>query len=588
MSAHRYSLKTDPRLSAVSAVIYPAGAVVNGDQASTTTVTVMSGHSFAASDKAVTAGDRRSVIIDAVHAMSSIAPTVLTLSTAAQFNDLDYIVNLETETGLTTNPDGSIALPSWDGSSVTVWKDSDKTNAYTNATVPVDSDGEIVFYGQGDSYWVVLIDSSRNGVQLYAGIGPESPPKTSTISVFSATNYATKSYHVIRDGDDVQDVFDSVPAGDADAPTIVYVEPGQHSGVFHYYKNNTSLVGLGGAEQCIFVRESTTGGNNPGAFNIIDPDNLTTEVSNVRIDGICFINQLNGTTGGGNPPEPALSIGRNTQAGEWDNIYVTNCLIIGNHDALQLFGNDTSRGSCYIHNNRILSNHDALTIKCNGHVFSSSNMIVSNDGGVHPMITGQDSPQDIVNWKTTGIHINCSGPPVAYDPAVDRFFSSNDTIHVIGGASSLTGEKLAGIYVYETAGAAVCPSIRVTNPNIFVHWTADAANTDDTVAGIHLDDTVTAAQGAFVVQGGSIEVLVDDQSSAVAEAIGIYNSTDAGASTYIRVIGTHVSCTERTSGTATSAKTTHANANIELNIFSDDAVDGGTGVIAAAPNITEE
>ncbi len=172
MPQSKYFQKLEDRVPAANGVVFLRGAQINGAQSAVTTVTVQEPHGLVAADLFLYALDRFTVTTDRVFTVDSVTATTVTFTGAAfTFPDEALLVPMGTDTGGNLRADGSFELPNWDGSSVTIYRDIAADVAFTNATVPVDPGGELTFYGDGSTFWLVIIDNGRRPVQVYRDIG---------------------------------------------------------------------------------------------------------------------------------------------------------------------------------------------------------------------------------------------------------------------------------------------------------------------------------------------------------------------------------------------------------------------------------
>jgi len=171
----RYNLQLGGRLPLHDAVIYPRGAIVNGNQNNVAQVTVHNGHDFSVNDKFYYALSRSNIYKQRVFSVGSNGFSSTTLrftppqstTTRFSFPDGALLVPLGADTGCTQNPDGSWSDPNFDGSSVAVYADPNGDSQYLNATVPIEPGGDLGFWCSVPDIWVLARDSRQNIQRIY-------------------------------------------------------------------------------------------------------------------------------------------------------------------------------------------------------------------------------------------------------------------------------------------------------------------------------------------------------------------------------------------------------------------------------------
>jgi len=357
---------------------------------------------------------------------------------------------------------------------------------------------------------------------------------------------------VIWPGDVVQTKLNLLSAGTETAWNVVLVMPGVYTGEFFLKKSYTALIGLD-PQTTVFLKNAVVSDGDPGTFNVYDPAAPTALISHVLIRGLRFVNQLSGASGaGGDAPEPALSIGQaNTggaDEGQWDDVIVENCIIEGNHDGLQVFGNTGQPNrTLIVRNNIIRSVHDAWTVKANGQIFSHHNTIQVDSTGSEPYLDGLTYQA----WKSTGIHVSMNffeGGPVSGS----YIESVSDAIDVLadGNIGASSQDLVAGFLVYSIGGSDLdTVKIRVIEPSIRVRYNIDYSPTNE-VAGVMIRHRIANQDGDVVVSGGS--VLMEQQSTGASAPASVasvtINNSAATATAYLQIWGTQLQASNAKSG----------------------------------------
>lgn len=253
----------------------------------------------------------------------------------------------------------------------------------------------------------------------------------------------------------VQSALDAIEAaGDnaADNRYIITVGPGLWKNADAKTGHHLSYVSIAGEdkESCILMVDDVTyeGGVLVIADTAIASGN-TVEVLEVSVSGLHIINGLAGGGASGGAPEGALYVGAESihpDTRHWNNITISDCIIDGEHDALQLFGisADVDTGYCLVQNCLVRSQHDAVTVKGSMKIdlLASSIRAVTTNNAVY----GLDSN---VTWKTTGIHCRTDLGNSNYDTQRINIVGCSVYVYCdqLVGTSATTGH-LAGYLCY--------------------------------------------------------------------------------------------------------------------------------------------
>jgi hypothetical protein len=133
---------------------YSFGAVANGAQAATGTVTVHDGHGFVANEFFIVGTDSTTF-----KKVASVTTTTLVLdSGTVTVADDDVLLNLGTDTGTTS--------PNYDGSTVTVYTDSAGSTSVSNSRVTANARGQYGYWVNRSTVWELVRDSSAALVQV--------------------------------------------------------------------------------------------------------------------------------------------------------------------------------------------------------------------------------------------------------------------------------------------------------------------------------------------------------------------------------------------------------------------------------------
>ncbi len=166
--AFRYNITMNDNLPAGTVVCYGKGAIVDGAQAATNTVTVHATHDFQIGDKFLYALTRVNIRTDRVFTITGTAATTITFSGAAfAFPDGVYIVPLGTDTGGVLQTDGTYSQIQWDGSGIAVYSDPNLDDAFSAANVPVEPGGELGFWTDEAEIWAVSRQTGGKPVRVY-------------------------------------------------------------------------------------------------------------------------------------------------------------------------------------------------------------------------------------------------------------------------------------------------------------------------------------------------------------------------------------------------------------------------------------
>ena len=368
----------------------------------------------------------------------------------------------------------------------------------------------------------------------------------------------------------VQSALDSISNAAEDNPFLITVAPGLYdlggSPIVHN-KSHVHVVGAGPRASKL-VKSAVGSDTGLGAYNLaVGAAGSPGITSNVTISGLGIYNRIPGGTGTGEPPEPALSIGKTSDTSQaWDEICVENCHIVGNHDGLQIFNYTATRGRCFVRSNLIRSLHDAYTLKTTGQIFSLGNQIFCDDSGL-PELAGTGYALD--KWKTTGIHFGAAiSPTIPIDVLLDKFISVGDSIVVRGSGQSFgptaNQRTCAGVLWYNQA-QPVYPA-HFSGLSIDLRFSETALSVPTIVAGVALDSNVTAAaDGLIVFEGGQIYVDQAGASGTAPTAVACVQvgAGAAGGTRHVRLAGTVLhGRNAQAGGTCYGLRTVHANARI--------------------------
>lgn len=271
------------------------------------------------------------------------------------------------------------------------------------------------------------------------------------------------------------------------------------------------------------------------------------------------------------PPNPAIHLGARAGPGletyPWDEVTISNCVIEGDHDALQWHawpvpGKPGKNPRLTFMNNKILSKHDAVTWKgSSGDITSINNLILADgriDSGQPLYVDGRDP----LLWKTTGIHISLDTMRETEAIEGRQMVSVRDTFRVYGGDKvMLTGAQAAcsGLYIYQANDLilqTVAPAVRLVEPDMLVTWEA-GNNTRpvrtfsgisviyrNTAGGTFWENHAELPEGLIQVSGG--QIVVWNQSAefgSPSRVPGVHMRTGnrpAGAARHVQIAGTHI------------------------------------------------
>ncbi len=133
------------------------GGQVDGDQSTTATITVHSGHGVATGDKFMVGTDESKFFT-----AGTITETTIPLATGTvSVTDGDLIVNLGSDTGTTA--------PEYDDTDVPVYADLDDTSALSNSQRTTDSNGEYEYFTTDERVWELVLDSSDAAGTIFTG-----------------------------------------------------------------------------------------------------------------------------------------------------------------------------------------------------------------------------------------------------------------------------------------------------------------------------------------------------------------------------------------------------------------------------------
>ncbi len=349
----------------------------------------------------------------------------------------------------------------------------------------------------------------------------------------------TAAYHF----NNPQDAWDSIKDSAAENPYIISLEPGIYEreaiavGFPAWWFKGKTDISVVGSRQAV-VRKIAGASGGTIAIGAVD------EIAErIRLSGFTVVNPLTGAGGAqGAAPEGAIYIGEEEEYPDtlpYNDIELENMHIIGSHDALQMFGTDTTGPNIppriFLRNNFIESHHDAVTIKGNMQVQSCSNQIFvkTNEslGNYLPSTSG---------WKSTGFHFNCArGTSGGNDRGAAYFRSAGDQIVVVGNGSNNFGgdqSQCCGIYVYNGSGIY---SVTFNGCSIKVIGIADS-DIDNGLNGIAFFQGKSLS-GDFVFSNGSIDVHQQHAgSSAPAEANGVKLQQSLGDDQVVRIVDTYI------------------------------------------------
>ena len=134
---------------------YPMGAVADGAASgfAPLTITVHEGHGFVAGERALFNLDP-----DKFHVINSVTATGITIAGALGVADDEVILNLGTDTGTTS--------PNYDGSSVSIYSDSNGDTAYSNSRVSTDAQGGYGYWVNRSAVWELIRDGDGTPVEI--------------------------------------------------------------------------------------------------------------------------------------------------------------------------------------------------------------------------------------------------------------------------------------------------------------------------------------------------------------------------------------------------------------------------------------
>jgi hypothetical protein len=136
-----------------------------------TTITVRSGHGFAAGDKYMKSLDV--LTYSGTNTVQSVTATTVVVQAAYSVSAGDLLINL--------GPDTGTASPNYNGNGVTVYTDMDYSTTATNATVTTGSTGRYTYYHKGIARWE-LVRTGTTLIALYTDTNDPATLATSTAS----------------------------------------------------------------------------------------------------------------------------------------------------------------------------------------------------------------------------------------------------------------------------------------------------------------------------------------------------------------------------------------------------------------------
>lgn len=221
MAKAHFFIATNDRIAARYATVYKAGARLAADASASTSITVHAVHGVSNGNKLVYGLTRTNVGVRVPYTVSDVSSsldTAITVSPALTASAESLLVNLEADTGLALQSDGSYTAPEFDGSTVTIYSDPNGDVTITNSTVTMEAGGEISFYADAGTYWIVVHDFRRQIVRVYPDIGPN--PTSTVAGPVSSTDNAIARFDGTS-GAILQDYSSNAPTiTDAGAMTI--------------------------------------------------------------------------------------------------------------------------------------------------------------------------------------------------------------------------------------------------------------------------------------------------------------------------------------------------------------------------------
>ena len=181
--------------------VYSIGAVANGAQSGSQTLTVHAGHGFAVGDKFMVGTTATQFF-----AVASLTSTTLVTTTGnVTCSDDDLIVNLGADTGSTT--------PNYDGSKVPIYSDNNGSTAYSNSRLTCDAQGGYSYWYKGSGAAWELIRTGTTNVEVVPGVG--------TPGSYSVYDFGAKGDGATDDYDEFQAAIDATQ-GNGDT---LYIPP---------------------------------------------------------------------------------------------------------------------------------------------------------------------------------------------------------------------------------------------------------------------------------------------------------------------------------------------------------------------------
>lgn len=184
------------RLSAnYDVTAYENGAVANGAQSSVSTVTVHTGHGFAANDYFIVGTDTTTF-----KKVGSVTATTLVLdSGTVSVADDDLLLNLGTDTGTTS--------PNYDGSGVATYSDGAGSTANSNSRVTCNSEGWYGYWHDSVEVWELVRDGDGTPVMVvpdttYGVTGPASATNNAVVRWDGPSGKAVQDSGVTVDDSD--------------------------------------------------------------------------------------------------------------------------------------------------------------------------------------------------------------------------------------------------------------------------------------------------------------------------------------------------------------------------------------------------
>lgn len=388
----------------------------------------------------------------------------------------------------------------------------------------------------------------------------------------SPSDYGLRVYKRLREGDDIQDAFNSAPEGSARVPTVIEMAPGFYDGNFYLPTSYFELVApLGGV---IFFKDddsinfatdklgSTLGiatndlaTLNLGSAGLIGGNSAT--IQEQWIKNIMVVNTRLGAAQTGKSPEAAVNFGQKADDQDYNNIRMLNCDIDGNSHAVALFDGGVGKSAIEFLANRIKTMRAGILLE------SAINLRWVSSGNIircHPSLA------DTISAFQTGVTASKSVIGINFTAgltyAAGTYFRSvGDQIIIRSKDDTTATIQLASILL---AGDTQPEKIRFLGSISMVHEDG-GDGTFSKMVGIQFNADVAIADGQFVFMG---DIDLDQQDTDVAK--GAYGVHASGVGVKVPRIFGHINVNNDDADQAAKSLYVYTSANtIKHAVYSD-------------------